>query len=145
MQLWGRPGWPLQPSLRAVVRKWLSHVKYVVSEVREEMERELEHLLKQKDEQAALGLCLSRGFTSSARTHPAPVSFWQLRAVESKLAASERSRQNATRLMPYSAGIQYSASTKNSPCASVASLAQCDLLSVLLSCEAMSASGSNPT
>ncbi|CAE7354372.1 unnamed protein product [Symbiodinium sp. CCMP2456] len=40
-------------------------------QVREEMERELEHLLKQKDE--------------------------QLRAIESKFATSERSRQNATR------------------------------------------------
>ncbi|CAE7892312.1 Dus1l, partial [Symbiodinium sp. KB8] len=42
-----------------------------LGQVREEMERELEHLLKQKDE--------------------------QLRAIESKFAASERSRQNATR------------------------------------------------
>ena len=66
------------------------------------MERELEHLLKQKDEQA--GLC-----STNPRTLLSPMTWRisrspcflirvaQLRAIESKLAASERSRQNATR------------------------------------------------
>ena len=60
MQLLGR--------LDNFVETWPLHASMRLFEVREEMERELEHLLKQKDEQAGPGL-------TNPRTLLSPLTF----------------------------------------------------------------------